>query len=59
MGEKANLYTTWRHRKPLPEAQARQIVGDVSRAVGHLHRHHIIHRDIKLENVLYSQVVLL
>lgn len=38
----------------LSEASARRIIVQVALAVHHLHRNGIVHRDIKLENLLYT-----
>lgn len=39
----------------LPEAQSRIIMGQIFRAVDYMHRHHIVHRDLKLENLLRDE----
>jgi serine/threonine protein kinase len=38
-------------RGRLPEIEARRVFGELVVAVGYLHRHGIVHRDLKLENV--------
>ena len=39
---------------PLSEAEARPLLGQLLSAVAHMHANDVIHRDIKLENVLLS-----
>ena len=39
-------------RGRFPEAEARRLFGELVVAVGYLHRHGVVHRDLKLENVL-------
>ena len=41
-----------RHRRPLPEARAREIIKQVSSALKALHAVGICHRDLKLQNVM-------
>ncbi|KXS15844.1 kinase-like protein [Gonapodya prolifera JEL478] len=36
----------------VPEDEVRVIIGQVADALAHLHTHHILHRDIKLDNVI-------
>jgi len=43
------LYT----RDPYTEDQAARIVSGVINAVGYMHEHNIIHRDLKYENVMF------
>ena len=40
---------------PLPEKQAVRIVRDLAFALSHAHENHIIHRDVKPENVLLAK----
>ncbi|KAI8906274.1 kinase-like domain-containing protein, partial [Gorgonomyces haynaldii] len=40
---------------PIPERQARKIFRKVLSAVEFTHRNHVVHRDIKLENVRYNE----
>lgn len=39
-------------RGRLPEEEARRIFGELALAVGHMHSLGIVHRDLKLENIL-------
>ena len=41
---------SWKKRG-LPEREVAKYVSDVSRALQHCHHHHVMHRDIKTENV--------
>ncbi len=45
-------YLEKRNFKPVPTAVARSIVHQLCEALKYLHSHHIIHKDIKLENVM-------
>lgn len=40
---------------PLPEASARKIAVNLFEAVAHLHKNEIMHRDLKLENILFTR----
>lgn len=43
-----------RHRKDMRSGLVRRIFGEVCRAVAYLHSNFVVHRDIKLENVLLN-----
>jgi len=49
-----NLCSYIKDKKFLPEDEARGIFSQLCSAVEYLHSQHIIHRDIKLENVLFD-----
>uniref|UniRef100_A0A7S1KDK4 Protein kinase domain-containing protein n=1 Tax=Vitrella brassicaformis TaxID=1169539 RepID=A0A7S1KDK4_9ALVE len=38
----------------IPESHVRNIMCQLLRAVDHLHRHNVVHRDIKLDNIIYD-----
>lgn len=40
---------------PLPEKEALTIIKELMEAVAYLHNHKILHRDIKLENVVFEK----
>jgi len=41
-------------RDPYTEAQAARIVGSIVSAVAYMHEHHVIHRDLKYENIMFA-----
>lgn len=45
-------YLRNRHDTGLPEAETRKIFKEIVQAVAYLHEHGIIHRDLKLSNIL-------
>ncbi|CAM6002245.1 unnamed protein product [Sphagnum balticum] len=51
------LYNTIKERKRLPEAEAKQIVLQICNAAEYLHRQRVIHRDLKLENIIMHEVI--
>jgi hypothetical protein len=44
-----------RRRGPLPPEEARQIIIQAARALGHAYEHGIVHRDVKPSNILISE----
>lgn len=54
--EGGELYSRLQRLGLFPEAQAAEAVSQMLRAVGYLHSHHIVHRDIKLENFVYESL---
>eukprot|EP00792_Barthelona_sp_PAP020_P012974 TRINITY_DN788_c0_g1_i1.p1 TRINITY_DN788_c0_g1~~TRINITY_DN788_c0_g1_i1.p1 ORF type:complete len:305 (+),score=68.02 TRINITY_DN788_c0_g1_i1:30-944(+) len=49
-----NLYTKLKTNHHFSEELTANYIAQLSRALGHLQHHHIIHRDLKLENLLLS-----
>ena len=43
-----------KEKKKIPEAKAKIIMGQILNAFAYLHSQNIVHRDVKLENVLIS-----
>jgi serine/threonine protein kinase len=43
------------HRKQLDENETRKYIRQIVSAVDHMHRAHVIHRDIKLQNFMLNQ----
>ena len=43
------------HRKQLDENETRKYIRQIVSAVDHMHRAHVIHRDIKLQNFMLDQ----
>ena len=41
-------------RHPYTEREAAMIVGKVLSAVSYMHKHHVLHRDIKYENIMFE-----
>jgi len=48
------LYTRLADARVFTEAQAKETTRQLLRAVGYLHSHDIVHRDLKLENIMYE-----
>ena len=45
-----------KHKKsPFDENQVRQLIYQLTSAIHHVHSHYMLHRDIKLSNLLYSE----
>ena len=51
-GRTLDAYVKGESPAGLDPARARAIVADVARAVGHAHRHDVVHRDLKPNNVM-------
>jgi serine/threonine protein kinase len=54
LAEGGELFSEVRHRLPLPEDEAMDYIRELLEAINYLHQNGIVHRDIKLENVLMS-----
>jgi len=54
LGE-GNLCTYIKEKRSLGEDEARKIFAQLAEGLEYMHSHHFIHRDIKLENVLFDE----
>lgn len=52
--ENGNLYRYIKRNGPIAESDAARITYQLLSALHHLHQHHIIHRDLKLSNILFD-----
>ncbi len=51
---KGNFYRYLRRKGRLPEASAKSVVSQLLQALSHLHKEGVIHRDLKLSNILLA-----
>lgn len=51
-GGKLSLAGLLRKNKTIPEAETKKIFKQILLGIEYCHKHHICHRDIKLENIL-------
>ena len=49
------LYKIFAQSKRFPEAQVKFYAAQLVRALGYLHEKDIVHRDLKLENIMVEQ----
>jgi len=54
LGE-GNLCTYIKEKRKLPEEEARQLFSQLCQGLEYMHAHDVVHRDIKLENVLFDE----
>ncbi|XP_023280919.1 NUAK family SNF1-like kinase 1 [Seriola lalandi dorsalis] len=52
---RGELYDFIQERRRLPEAEARSIFRQITSAVHYCHKNGVVHRDLKLENILLDQ----
>ncbi|KAG7243766.1 hypothetical protein INR49_009029 [Caranx melampygus] len=52
---RGELYDYIQERRRLPEAEARSIFRQITSAVHYCHKNGVVHRDLKLENILLDQ----
>ena len=52
-----HLYDFLQKKIFVDETTTRSIVKQICNGLLHLHKHNIIHRDVKLENILYQMVM--
>ncbi|KAJ8927150.1 hypothetical protein NQ314_020423 [Rhamnusium bicolor] len=50
-----NLFAIYKLRKPFTERISRKIIKQLVSAVHYLHKYDIVHRDIKMENILLTK----
>mmetsp|Transcript_10730 Transcript_10730/g.24477 ORF Transcript_10730/g.24477 Transcript_10730/m.24477 type:complete len:544 (-) Transcript_10730:56-1687(-) len=52
--EGGELYARLINKGSYSETEAKEAAAQMLRAIGYLHAHHVVHRDLKLENFLYD-----
>ena len=53
--ENGELFDYVQKRQKIPESETKRIMFQIFLALDHMHFHRIIHRDLKLENILLDQ----
>ncbi|HET7039080.1 MAG TPA: protein kinase, partial [Gemmatimonadales bacterium] len=51
-----SLSTLLARRGPLPPAEIRQLLAQAAGALGYAHRHGIVHRDVKPDNIMFDEM---
>ena len=53
--EGGELFTYWKEKKRVTEDEAREIMSQLLSAISFCHSNHIVHRDLKFQNILLAR----